>query len=237
VQLARSDPPLDHKLTRRRFSIAQQINNALPTWLSSSVSSLVLDAQMRKAFPQLKDEWRLLPAPPLANHPGTINNHIIDKFASEEVMNLGRIVEFTSHGIVTVEEGEIACDAVIFATGSKFNYGFLAPEADPTAFPTPEWDAHPNSQGLQYPRLYRTLFHPHHLDSLALFGPCRGFTFAAFSNADLVSQAIAQLWAGRHPMPSPAEVDRWCDDNYRFSLQQIQPHRIPKVGSKAGEFE
>jgi dimethylaniline monooxygenase (N-oxide forming) len=192
---------------------------------------------MRKAFPQLKDEWRLLPAPPLASNPGTMNDHIINKLASDEVTNLGRIIRFTNKGVVTAEQGEIECDAVIFATGSDFDYSYLSPEADPTNFPAPEWDTHPNSQNLRYPRLYRTIFHPNHVDSLAFFGPCRGFTFAAFSNADVISQAIGQLWAGRYPMPSPAEVVRWCDDNYRFSLQQVRPHRIPKVGSKAGELE
>jgi dimethylaniline monooxygenase (N-oxide forming) len=234
--MKRQDPPADHKLSRRLFSLTGRLGSILPSWLSNSLSSLALDRQMRKTF-ELKDEWRLLPAPPISNSPGTFNDYIIDELASGRVTSLGGVVRFTSTGIVTAEDGEIECDAVILATGSKFDYSFLSPEADPTAFPTPEWDAHPNSQGLQYAILYRTLFHPEHVDSLAFFGPCRGFTFAAFNNADVVSQAIGQMWSGRYPLPTRAEVDQWCADNYRFSLNQIQAHRVPKLGSPGTAFE
>jgi dimethylaniline monooxygenase (N-oxide forming) len=235
-QLQRTEPPLDRKITRRFFFVAGRINNLLPTWLSNAIASYALDRQMRKDF-NLKDEWRLLPAPPIANSPGTANDYIIDELASGRVTSLGGPLRFTSTGIVTGIEGEVACDVVILATGSQFDYSFLAPEADPTAFPTPEWDAHPNSQGLRFPRLYRTIFHPEHVDSLAFFGPCRGFTFAAFNNADLVAQAIGQIWSGGYPLPAQAEVDRWCADNYRFSLTQIEAHRLAKTGTEAGDLE
>ncbi len=192
---------------------------------------------MRKQFPQLKDEWKLLPAPPIANAPGCMNDYMIEKLLSGEVTNLNRITRFTKKGIVTEEQGEIECDAVICATGMSFDYSTLNIEADPTSYPTPEWDSHENSQGLKYPRLYRTLIHPSFPDTLAFIGPCRGVTFAAFTNSDLSSQAIAQLWTGRYPLPSSREMERWCDENYRFSLNQIKPHRVPKVGSRPDEFE
>jgi dimethylaniline monooxygenase (N-oxide forming) len=229
----RKEPPLDRKITRRLFFLTGRMNLIFPTWLSNAILSFALDRQMRKDF-QLKDEWRLLPAPPSAN---TMNDYIMDELNSGRVTILGKPIRFTSTGIVTANEGEVECDVVIFATGSQFDYSFLSPEADPTAFPTPEWDAHPNSQGLLYPRLYRTIFHPEHVDSLAFFGPCRGFTFTAFNNADVVSQAIGQIWSGRYPLPTHAEVTQWCAKNYRFSLNQIQTHRIPKTGADAGDLE
>jgi dimethylaniline monooxygenase (N-oxide forming) len=123
------------------------------------------------------------------------------------------------------------------ATGYYFDYGFLAPEANPSAFPAPEFNDAPHANGLVYPRLYQGIISTRFPDTLAFIGPYRGHSFTAFSNADLTSQAIAQLWLGNYPMPSSSEMEAWCNRNYESSLWQIRDWHIQKVGQSPLLFE
>ena len=235
-QMKRLTPPVDHSLTRRRFILGSLFNAAFPK-LAHYLSSKVLDKMFLRTWPEYDPSWKFIPAPPLANAPGGMNDHLISLMKDGQITNLSGIVRFTKTSVVTMDHGDIECDAVILCTGMKFDYSILSPEADPSSYPTPEWDSHPHSQGLAYPRLYRTLFHTNHPESLAFIGPYRGVTFAGFSSSDLASQAIAQVWADRFPLPDKAAITKWCDENYAFSLAQIAPHRVPRVGCDPISFE
>ena len=128
-------------------------------------------------------------------------------------------------------------DDVVFATGYHFDYSFLGPEADPTKCDSSEWDQTPHNNGLPYPRLYQTLFSTDFPLSLAFIGPCQGYTFASFCQADLASQAIAQVWLKRFDLPKSNEISKWCEGNYRYCLKQIERWRVPKTGTDNGAFE
>ena len=227
---------MDHALTRRLTYIMRAFGRLLPR-LRGMALDLALESRMKKMFPHLDSSWRLLPAPPDANSNAVFNDHIIDCLASGVVTSLSGIKEFTETGIETEEDGYIAVDAVIFATGYQFDYSLLCPDADPTRHATPEWDASSHSNGLPYPRLYQTIFSPAHPMSLAFIGPSQGYTFAAFCHAELASQAIAQVWLGLFPLPDPASVEESCDEDYRYSLRQIRRWRIAKTGKENGALE
>ena len=209
------------------------LNKAAPR-LAAFLSSYIMDKMFYSRNPGYKKEWKLVPAPPITHAPGAMNEHLMDRLIDGTVINLSGITRFTPTGIVT-DEGEINVDVVIFATGAYFDYSILSDEANPTKFPTPEWEKSHHNNDLDFPRLYQTLFSTHFPNSLAFIGPCRGFSFAAFSNSDLASQAIGQIWSGKYPVPTSLEMEKWCDANYDRALTQIKTWRIPKTGADPGE--
>nr|XP_019007592.1 uncharacterized protein I206_07606 [Kwoniella pini CBS 10737]OCF46373.1 hypothetical protein I206_07606 [Kwoniella pini CBS 10737] len=194
---------------------------------------------MRRNYPNIKPEWNLLPAPPFKNTLGVINDHITGRLSDGSVKLLGGIKRFSPHGVISDGEKETEVDVVIFCTGNYFDYSILSHEADPTKLgDSSEWDQAEHSNGLMYPRLYQTLFHPNFAESLAFLGPCRGFSFAVHSNADLASQAIAQVWKGNYTLPDTTERSEWCEKNYKASLGVIKNWRTFRTGHfSAGEFE
>lgn len=227
---------MDHALTRRLTYIMRAVGRLFPR-LRGIALDFALEKRMKSMFPYLDPAWRLLPAPPDANSTAVFNDRIIDSLASGVVTSLSRIKSFTESGIETDLDGSIEVDYVIFATGYQFDYSILGGDADPTQMPTPEWDSSPHSNGLPYPRLYQTLFSPAYPRSLAFIGPAQGYTFAAYNHADLASQAIAQVWLDRYPLPSQGAIKAWCDTDYAYSLRQIKRWRVFKTGTETGQLE
>lgn len=171
-------------------------------------------------------------------HRGATNEDIINCLHTGDIINLSGIERFEPNRIVTTDQGKIDdIDVVIFAIGFSFDYSMLSDEANPTKFPAPEWEKSKHRSDLPFPRLYQTLFSTQFPDSLAFIGPCRGFSPVVFSNSDLASQAIAQVWKGTYPLPKAIEMERWCDENYDRALKQIKTWRIPLTGADPVEFE
>jgi dimethylaniline monooxygenase (N-oxide forming) len=187
-----------------------------------------------------------MPGPLLDSNPQVVNDHLIPLMAEGRIHNLFGIKRFYEDGVVVYksrdpgkvsessnevdDELKVSCDAVIFCTGMRFDYSFLSPEADPCNFPAPEWNTEPNAADLPYPHLYRSLFHPSHVDSLCFRCPQDGFTFFQLSDADLCAQATAALWSGAYTLPSRVEIDKQCEEDYRSNLQRIRAHRITTPG-------
>ncbi|KAF2762583.1 FAD/NAD(P)-binding domain-containing protein [Pseudovirgaria hyperparasitica] len=240
-----SPKPTDHRISRRVAGIAQTLNAKLPG-LMFGLGAFMTEKGMIRMHPEYQKSWNLLPAPPLYNSPPSINDHIISKFADGTIIPIRgslRIKAPSSPGekssTVELPDGTSIpdIDAIIFATGYQSDFSIFAPEADPTAFPTPEWDASPHSNGLLYPRLYQGIFSIKYPQSLAFIGPYRGQSFAAFNNGDLISQAVTQVFAGNYTLPPQAEMEAWCDANYQSNLEQIKKWRITKVGVSAKQLE
>ena len=55
-------------------------------------------------------------------------------------------------------------------------------------------------------------------------------SFQAFTGFDLMSQAIAQVWSDGFSLPAQTEIDRWCDEQYKYMLSQVTIWRIHKPG-------
>lgn len=224
--------PAENKLTRRIAAIGLAVNNAYPKF-GSKLAAALFEYNMKKTFPNIQPEWKLLPAPPIGNSPPILNDKIVDCLASGTIMSVAGIVCVTpdGKGVVFADGTTLASiDVLIFCTGYSATYSMLGPSANPTAFATPEWDAAPNANGIVYPRLYRGQFSTVHPLSLAFLGPYTGHSFAAFVNGDLSAQAIVQVWQGAFRLPAQAEMEAWCDENYRHQLKRLAVYRIPKVG-------
>lgn len=252
MQMQRTDPPIDHQISRRRFQMGSWLNSRFPT-LASWLVDRALQWKFRRENPDYKEEWGFFPPPPIASSPGVVNDDILRLMSEDKIKNLFGLVRFTSNGIVTriaplndkgkavngtIGEVETPADIVIFSTACDFDYSFLSPEADPTHYPQPEWDAvKSRTNNLQFPRLYQTLFHLDHPTSLAFIGPCRGFSIAAFSNSDLAAQAITQVWKGNFPLPPRVEMEKWVERDYQRALSQARVWRIGKIGTEPMAFE
>lgn len=252
--------PIDRKVTRRAVGIMQRVVELFPG-LVGTIGDYFADRKIRSENPLMKDEWKLLPAPPLLNSPAMISDTIIEHLLSGRVTSMPGIKRFIlsdddpkvaltpldsspppSSGSIEFNDGTILhnIDAVIFATGYYFDYSILSPSADPTdpeQFPHPEWTASQHVNGLDYPRLYQGLLSTVHPDSLAFIGPVRGHDIAAFSNADLTTQAIAQIWLGNYPLPNKQEIQSWCDKNYQANLHLLTKWRLGKVGLQPRKLE
>ena len=228
--------PNDYKANRRVFGIINTIKRYFPK-VGAAIFEKVLEARMRKKNPNMDPSWRLLPAPPFDNSTGVMNEYIITKLETGEVTSLHGIKQFTENGIITDNGEDFKVDSVIFATGYHFDYSVLSQEADPTAYDMPEWRQAAHTSGLRFPRLYMTYFSTKFPLSLAFIGPCKGHTFAAFTNSEIATQAIAQVWKGSYSLPSQQEMDRWCDENYRTSLKIVQQGRAPKTGTYPDKLE
>ncbi|WWD05386.1 hypothetical protein V865_003461 [Kwoniella europaea PYCC6329] len=236
----------DTKVTRQLSSLMTFFDKYIP-WLGDYIPNKVMVSNMLKVYPNLKPEWRLLPAPAFKNTWGVINDHIIDKFTSGEVIPLNGIKSFTSNGIITEDfdgkEVHTEVDVVIFCTGAYFDYSNLSPEANPASHQPKEWENLEHSNGLLYPRLYQNIFHPQFIDSLAFIGPCKGFSFAIHPNSDLISQAITQVFAGNlnsaNKLPqNKVEVDEWCEGNYHANVRLVKRWRTFRTGPTiARDFE
>lgn len=229
--------PADHAITRRRVGMGQLINSHFPN-LVAKLGTYFLERKMLKEWPHIDPSWNLLPAPPILNSPPVYHDETIPLLASGKVISVPGIKSFNETDIEFVDGTKLeSIDAVIFCTGYYFNYTILSPSADPTVEQSLEWAQSPHNNGLAYPRLYMGILSPIHPTSLAFIGPFRGHSFAAFSNADLASQAIAQLWLGHYPMPSSSEMSAWCDANYVRNLSILKTGRLQKVGMDPGELE
>ena len=232
-------PPVDHIGTRRSSNVGLGVARLAPK-LSGKLCAVALERRM-KAHPLYRDEWQLLPAGPLPHSSPVMNDHLIDLLADGSITSVGGIGRFLLDG-TTVELSDgttlLNIDAVIYSTGYRYSFDIVeAPGVDPTATPTPEWDAAKHRNGVDYPRLYMGLFAPAYPDSLAFLGAYRGHSPSAFCGVDLIGQAIAQVWIGAYPLPPLAEIERWCDDQYQYMLSQVAAWHIHKPGLPPGDLE
>ncbi|KAF3921920.1 hypothetical protein ABW20_dc0101573 [Dactylellina cionopaga] len=231
--------PIDYKFTRRISSFLQIITPWFPRFLGKLRANF-LESKMRSQFPQLRDEWRLLPAPPIHNVSPVMNDNLIDLLDRGKVKSVHGIKRFLADGTsIELTNGQIleSIDSVIYCTGYDFDYSFLGEGANPTAFPTPEWDQAEHAKSMPYPRLYRGMFPTNYPESLAFIGPYRGYSPSHLANCDLASAALAQIWMGNYPLPSKTEMQEWCDAHYQSMLRHVSRWRLYGFTCESGDLQ
>ncbi|KPI44468.1 Dimethylaniline monooxygenase [N-oxide-forming] 3 [Cyphellophora attinorum] len=232
--------PTDHLATRRVNSIILTINRNFPR-VAGYIGNIGLELKMKYAM-KVKPEWGLLPAHPIANAAPMMNDYFLDLSRSGRLKHSPGISSMATDGhTINFTNGTSLSnvDTIILCTGAEPDFSFLGPSANPTLHPTPEWDNHRhNFNHMPYPRLFRGVFPPSkHTESLAFIGAYRGHGISAFINADLASQAIAQVWKGNFELPPQAEREAWCDEHYKGMLRHLEAWRTVQVGQNAKEFE
>ncbi|KFZ24877.1 hypothetical protein V502_00651 [Pseudogymnoascus sp. VKM F-4520 (FW-2644)] len=195
-----------------------------------------IEKSMHAAYPTIDPSWNLLPAPPPTHNIPIINDHLISLLADESIYSLPGIASIPSPHTLTLSDGTNLpnIDAIIFCTGYRATFSILPPSLDPTAHSTPEYDAAPfGSSVRRHARLYQGIFSPAYPDSLAFIGPY--IIISAFTGADVVSQAIGQVFSGGYPLPPQTEIERSCDEHYAYCLAMAHIARAPAGLVKNGE--
>lgn len=219
------------------MDLAHILENLSP-YLMNKLVEHEIEKSMRQSYPNLDPAWRLLPAPPPSHGTPIVNDHFIDLLASGAVTSKTGIERITDSGaVVFTDDTELEeIDAIICCTGYKVDYNILDPEIDPTHGSTPEYDEAPYGSSVRrYARLYQGIFSPKYPESLAFIGPY--LIISAFTGADVVSQAIAQIFSGGYPLPSTLEIDDWCNSHYAWSVKQAHIGRAPLGLVKSAEVE
>ncbi|KAK6542787.1 hypothetical protein TWF694_006729 [Orbilia ellipsospora] len=232
--------PVDYKLTRRISYIIANISRWFPR-LFPRFMEYYLESNMASAFPQVlkHGEWRLLPAPPIPNVTPMVNDYLIPLLQDGKIESVHGVKRLLSGNALELADGRVldSIDAVIYCTGYEFDYSIFGREADPTAFPTPEWDKQEHSRSLPYPRLYQGIFSTKYPESLAFIGPYRGYSFSHMANCDLASAALSQIWKGNYMLPEKSEMERWCEAHYQKTLSEVSRWRIFGFTCDTGSLE
>jgi dimethylaniline monooxygenase (N-oxide forming) len=170
---------------------------------------------MRSCFGELDPNWSLEPAPSLKVSVPVVSDSLIDSLRNGSVRMVSGIRRIIGPKEVEMVNGErIMVDSIICCTGYHKNFNILDPRYDPSGHPTPAWREAPGSKGRPLARLYQNVFSLEAPNSLAFLG-CAWFATGAFFLADIASMCIAQVWAGKSPLPPPPEMDAWADAQER----------------------
>ncbi|KFY16435.1 hypothetical protein V492_01344 [Pseudogymnoascus sp. VKM F-4246] len=227
--------PSEHTETIAKNRLVGYLKFISPS-LTNFLYTRAIEKAMQATYPTIDPSWNLLPAPPPTHNIPIINDHLVSLLTSKSINIISGIASIPSPHALTLSDSTILhnIDAIIFCTGYRATFSILPPSLDPTAHSTPEYDAAPfGSSVRRHARLYQGIFSSAHPDSLAFIGPY--LIISAFTGADVVSQAIAQVFSGAYPLPPQPEIERWCDDHYQYCLTMAHIARAPAGLVKNGE--
>ncbi|ORX40163.1 flavin monooxygenase-like protein [Kockovaella imperatae] len=232
-----TEPPIDRIFTRRLFYKGGSVENTEYESQARATAAAGMDAAFKKHWPDYDlESLRMLPAPSNVHSIPGLNPHFIPALASGEITPIAGVKSIVPGKIITAEDVEISCDYVICATGGTFDYSILSPSIDPTNSKTSAWDECPRAEGLKIPRLYQGIFHPD-VPGLAFIGPYESPSLANPADYDLMSSAIAQIWAENHSLPSKDDMAAWCDKCYEYQLKLVAEHKLPRPRLWKSELE
>lgn len=199
-------------MTLRTYNFLGMLDRYLPT-VSDFMMNKIVNKLQNDVF-SMRPEWRLSPAPPLKHSPIVISDNLVKNFADGVVNSVPAVEKFLDGTTVQLTDGtKLEVDTVICCTGYRKDFSIMDRNVDPTRNTTPRWLALPGSYGKPLPRLYQNIFSLDHPDSLAFTG-CIAFVTGAFPLYDLVSMALAQIWAGNSKLPSIEEMNKTVDEQH-----------------------
>ncbi|RMZ77703.1 hypothetical protein DV738_g4246, partial [Chaetothyriales sp. CBS 135597] len=213
---------LDHSLTYRKSTILSTLQRYLPRQAESMMNKMLLDVR-NTAF-TMRPEWRLDPAPSVANVVPTISDTLVPALESGDIESVDSIKEILGGSSVQLADGKLVeVDTIIFCTGYHVDYSVvgefdpfldtrhtdLSDDATKQSEPPADSPSDPARLNPPIPRLYQNLLSLAHPDSLAFLGTAAS-PAAAFPLADLATMAIAQFWKpDPQQLPSRAEMNAW----------------------------
>lgn len=118
-------------------------------------------------------------------------------------------------------------DAIIFCCGYYHDLSLIKGEGNPAdveyttdSFEQLKQAKHHNTNS-EYQRLYHGILSERYPESLAVLG---GLTTVrpTFVLYDLATMALASLWSGSYPLPSPRAMKREIDSHYNFVVRALE---------------
>lgn len=141
------------------------------------------------------------------------SDHLVSLVRQGKIRSVRGIRRFTGPRSVELDDGSVLedIDAVIACTGYRPDFSLL-PDLTFTRFADDLPDL---------PNLYQNMFPPAYADSLA----CLNYGIVTESAApirELQAMAVAQVWAGRSPLPSREAMERQIDDYQRWLVGRMR---------------
>jgi dimethylaniline monooxygenase (N-oxide forming) len=193
-----------------------------------SIAEKIMNTFMKKiqdkAFPNIRPEWRISPAPSMKLSVPIISDNLIAAFESGSVKSVTGLKKVVSANTVELSDGtQLEVDAIVWCTGYKTSFSLLESKYDPTTSPPAEWTSAPGSNNKLLPRLYQNIFSLELPYSLAFMGNV-SFPSPAFQTYDLASMALAQIWKPSSPSPLPSipAMSAAVDEHHKWVISLAQ---------------
>jgi dimethylaniline monooxygenase (N-oxide forming) len=197
--------------------------NFFDKWFPALLSfafNFLLRYMSKKVFTYQPKSWKLHPAPSILITPPLVGDEIYDLMKRGFAEPVDGIAEVTGPKSVRLVDGRILedIDSIVYCTGYDAETPFLPPE----------FNAYPRIGDVG--NLYRNvwLLHPDPKvrNSLAFIGQV-GIPISGLAQFELHAMAVAQVWAGKTPLPSFAEMKAWHRRHlkYRESMYNKQKHK------------
>lgn len=206
--------PGDHIFSLKLTKIGGLFNKWFPHF--SQQMALVGMKRLQKQAFDLKPEWGLgEPQMPIRKVP-TMNEHLIPALHAGKLRMKPALKSIDGSTLTFADGSKLeSVDSIIFCTGFRSDFSFMASEVDPTRNTRKDWPNLPGANGRPLPRLYQGIFSLDFPDSLAFLGTSP-LSFQACLNYDISSAAVAQIWAGKSALPSLQEMNENVDAQHEW---------------------
>lgn len=217
--------PGDHILSLRLTKIGGLFNKYFPNF-SQQMALIGMQRLQKQAF-DLKEEWGLgEPQLPTRKVP-TMNENLVPALHAGQLGIKPALKSIQGNTLHFSDGSQLdSIDSIIFCTGFRSDFSFMAANVDPTRDTRKDWAGLPGANGRPLPRLYQGIFSLGYPHSLAFLGTSP-LTFQACLNYDISSAAVAQIWAGKSSLPSVREMISNVDAQHELVC------RIARTGSLA----
>ncbi|KAL7919542.1 flavin-binding monooxygenase-like domain-containing protein [Trichoderma austrokoningii] len=229
--------PWDHYMTRRADAMIRR-SMAWSPQASNYVAGKAIGLIQSYAFPTLR------------GHPcfsGAVSGPLYrSPFVCDELPSLldgghvkvyGGIMGIAGPRTVVFKDGsEITdVDAIIFCCGYHHQLSLIKGEGNPAdveyaadSFARLKQAKHHNTH-VEYQRLYHGILSERYPESLAVLGGLAAVR-PSFVLYDLATMALASLWSGSHPLPSPRAMKREIDSHYNSVVRALDKGPMSFLG-------
>ncbi|KAL7938320.1 flavin-binding monooxygenase-like domain-containing protein [Trichoderma chlorosporum] len=229
--------PWDHYMTRRADSMIRLCMRLSPQATNYFAGKAVGLAQSY-AFPTLKAHpcFKGTVSGPLYRSP-FVCDELPGLLDSGDVKIYPGIMGVAGPRTVVFKDGsEITdVDAIVFCCGYYHDLSLIKGEGHPadTEFSADAFEglksAKHHNKEVEYQRLYHGILSERYPESLAVLGSLTTLrpTFVLY---DLATMALASIWSGSYPLPSPRAMKREIDSHYNFVVQALERGPMAYLG-------
>jgi dimethylaniline monooxygenase (N-oxide forming) len=230
----------DHSMTRRTMTISRLIACISPSFFANMMGNMLLKAQ-KKAFPQLLGHPSFSPdrqLEPASNRIPVFSADLAENLVNGTAQAVTGIAQISGPRSVTLTDGTILedIDAIIVCSGYSYDFSLIPAAANPsnpdfapdhfTRFKSAPFYS-PNMT--PFARLYRGFVSEVYPDSLAFLGHVL-IMKPGFPLYDLITMALASLWTGGYPLPSPREMNKDINGHYDYVVSLLHKAPLPHPG-------
>ncbi|KAK9417860.1 putative Flavin monooxygenase-like protein [Seiridium unicorne] len=192
--------PLDFSSSWSNTRLAYWLGEYVPK-LYSSLTDWAISKMVRAAWGPQDPAWGFEPSPGCEDYSTpVINDELVPMVRDKKIDSVARVKAVIGPKTVLLDNGELIddVDAIILGTGYNNDFGILNDALTWTVI----------DPKLPLPNLYQNVFPPEYPDSIA----CICYPMVPESGGslrELTAMAVAQVWAGKSPLPDRDAMWAW----------------------------